>query len=73
MYLGNKIQIKQRNPIKINGGVRQGCPLSTALFNLFLDEIVWIWLTSVNGGIRIALQMLKNLMFTDDQIIIGHK
>ena len=33
-YLGTRIEIKQRNPIKINGGDRQGCFLSTALFNI---------------------------------------
>ena len=41
-----------------------------ALFNLFLDGIVRIWLISVNGGIRVVGKMLKTLMSADDQILL---
>ena len=45
--------------LKKRVGVRQGCPLSTALFNWCLGGIGRIWLNSVNGGIRVASKMFK--------------
>ena len=47
-------KIYMENIIRVNGisedsrvitqGVRQRCPLSPVLFNLYLDEVIWIWL-----------------------------
>jgi hypothetical protein len=44
VYTQNEIIIKFYNKIsklvEINKGVQQGCPLSPALFNTYLDEII---------------------------------
>lgn len=44
MYAGTKIQIRLENEttkcIQINGEVRQRCPVSCILFNIYLDEIL---------------------------------
>lgn len=50
MCRGSRVQIKQQNLIKKNGGIQQGCPLPTPVLNLFLIGIIRIWLNIVNGG-----------------------
>jgi hypothetical protein len=49
IYMENIIRINADNGISedsrgITQGVRQGCPLSAVLFNLYLDEVIRIWL-----------------------------
>jgi hypothetical protein len=48
-YKENIIRVNARNGISedsrvISQAVRQGCPLSPVLFNLYLDEVIKIWL-----------------------------
>ena len=48
IYMENIIRVNAGNGISedsraITQGVRQGCPLSLVLFNLYLDEIIRIW------------------------------
>ena len=38
-----KFNNKQPKPVEINKGVRQGCPFSPTLFNVYLDEIITKW------------------------------
>ena len=49
MYTENIIRVNAGNGISedsrvITQGVRQGCPFSPVLFNLYLDEVIRIWL-----------------------------
>ena len=49
IYMENIIRVNAGNGIfedfrVITQGVRQGCPLFPILFNLYLDEVIQIWL-----------------------------
>jgi len=74
IYTKNKILIKFNNKlsksVEINKGVRQGCPLSPTLFNIYLDEITK-WQKQDITGIKLPKnQQLSTLLFADDQVII---
>ena len=75
-YTQNKILIKLNNklskPVEVNKGVRQGCILSTTLFNIYLDDIITKWLKQDITGIKLSKnQQLSTLQFADDQVIIA--
>jgi len=58
---------------EINKGVRQGCPLSPTLFNIYLDEIITKWQNQDITGIKLTKhQQLSTLLFADDQVIIAN-
>ena len=56
IYTQNKILInynKLSKPVEINKGVRQGCPLSSTLFNTYIDEIITKWQKQDITGIKL--------------------
>ena len=58
--------------VEINKGVRQGCPLLSTLFNIYLDEIITKWQNQDITGIKLSKnQELTTLLFADDQVIIA--
>jgi hypothetical protein len=78
IYTKNKILIKFNNKLSksvgINKGVRQGCPLSPTLFNIYLDEIITKWQKQDITGIKLSKnQQLSTLLFADDQVIIADR
>ena len=76
IYTQSKIMIKFNNklskPVEINEGVRQGCPLSSKLFNVYLNEIITKWQKQDLTGIKLSKnQQLSTLLFADDQVILA--
>jgi hypothetical protein len=77
IYDNNRIRIKFNSGISeytpINRGIRQGCPLSPTLFNIYLNEIQETWESEEIKGIQLSRnKCLNTLLFADDQVIISH-
>jgi hypothetical protein len=65
--MGNKVGNKRKTT---NQGVRQGCSLSTALFNIYLDERLDEWSRQVSPGINISKDTyIKTVLFADEQAV----
>ena len=71
---GQIIADKSSRPFDLGRGTKQGDPLSPALINAVLEHIMrkvkakW---KSRKLGIRVGVQLLNNLRFADDLLLIG--
>lgn len=77
IYTDSKISVKINNCISerklVNNGVRQGCPLSPTLFNIYINEIILKWNQIYTSGIKITSALtLNTLLYADDQVIISN-
>jgi hypothetical protein len=61
-------------PIKINTGVQQGCPVSPSLFSMYINQIITEWKEEEMKGIKISRKKLrtKTPLFGDDQVIVAN-
>ena len=47
-------------------GVRQGCPFSSTLFNIFLEKIMSGTLEEHDGKVSLGARTIANLRFAND-------
>ena len=76
VYENTKIVIKlgeqKSDHVQINRGVRQGCPLSCVLFNIYMDAITREWITNKPRGVNLTNgKHIETVLFADDQVIVA--
>ena len=76
LYAKTKCSIKSGNHIteffNYEKGVRQGCPLSPLLFNLFINDLVGIINKNSNSNINLnTSNKINALLYADDLVLIS--
>src|SRR5688572_16320934 len=75
LYVGQQMTIRIDGeysvPGKVGRGVRQGCPLSPLLFNIYLEELVREAAEDLEEGIKFGGRWITALRFADDQAMIS--
>jgi hypothetical protein len=61
----------ENKEIHINQGVKQGCPTSPTLFNIFIDEVIRQWQDVLTKDFTIGNTVLNTILFADDQAIFN--
>ena len=57
--------------VQINQGIRQGCGWSSTLFNIYTEDVIRTWKSSVAPDMPLYMNIKVNtLLFADDQIVI---
>uniref|UniRef100_A0A8D8TDU0 Craniofacial development protein 2 n=1 Tax=Cacopsylla melanoneura TaxID=428564 RepID=A0A8D8TDU0_9HEMI len=74
LYKGQKVVVRieseETEEITIGRGVRQGCCMSPALFNLYAEKLLEEALNNT-PGIKIGEENLKNIKYADDQAVLA--
>ena len=75
LYAGQEARVRTRHGMmdwfKTQKGVHQGCILSSCLFNLYAEYIMWnARLDESQAGIKIASRNTNNLQYADDTTLM---
>ena len=75
LYENSKARVRVEDELtecfEVRQGVRQGCPLSPWLFNVFLDMVAREARTQFKGGVRLDKCTMQLLMFADDTVLLA--
>ena len=67
-----RLEREMSKSVEINGGVRQGCPASCILFNIYIDEILQRWYKTGPKGIRLGgRKSIEAILFADDMAVLA--
>ena len=59
-------------PLHINKGVRQGCGLSSVVFNIYINKVRQEFKTVIKKGTQLNNRKLVNtILYADDQILMA--
>jgi hypothetical protein len=56
--------------LAVNEGVREGCPLTPVLFNIYVVKVIIDWLQVIKQNILTNDLILNIILFLDDQVIV---
>ena len=75
IYKNTKCAVREGDRItqffSFRKGVRQGCPMSPLLFNLYINDVFEVINNSVDSPIYIKNKQVNALMYADDLVILG--
>ena len=76
LYLGQEATVRTEHGtadwFQIGKGVRQGCILSSCLFNFYAEYIMRnAGLEETQAGIKIAVRNINNLRYADDTTLVA--
>jgi hypothetical protein len=75
LYMNQTVKIRIEGEYseagEIGRGVRQGCPLSPLLFNIYIEELIQEAMEETGEGIKVGGKIIGALRFADDQAMLA--
>jgi len=76
LYLGQTAVVRIDGELSgcciIGQGVRQGCPLSPLLFNIYIQYVINEALEDVEEGVKVGGVRIQAVRFADDEAMVSH-